>query len=350
MEGEGVTVVGTILEPAALEGPAHRAELRIERGLVGTVERGAVVPIAWEERARARPPRFADGDRVLVVLVPLSGHSIWRQRFPEHEERARVLGVAERGGAFLRSPRAGEVTLLEHYLALGRVGQLDAQLDPTSARRLAGALRRPDFSARQRGSLLELVAKRRLESLHEPLEVLAGSDELAPAPVFEALGRLDGTLTPAQTTRLLARSDSPAHRAVGARYASGPEVERRLARLIRRDAAPEVRAAALSRLVELRGVGAMDRVIYGLGDEDVRVRETAILSIGALGPEAVPALRDEVENGGPEAAQAAVGALAVAGGDSGRRALVEIAETHPDPGVRDLARAALGRPIGHSHD
>ena len=38
-----------------------------------------------------------------------------------------------------------------------------------------------------------------------------------------------------------------AHRAAGARYASGPEVEKRLDRLIRRDAAPEVRAAALRR-------------------------------------------------------------------------------------------------------
>jgi HEAT repeat protein len=177
-----------------------------------------------------------------------------------------------------------------------------------------------------------------------------GSDALAPVVVFEALGRLDGVLTPAQTTRLLAQPESAAHRAVGARYASGPEIDKRLDRLIRRDAAPEVRAAALRRLVELRGVGAIDRVVYGLGDEDVRVREAAILSIGALGPDALPALRDVVENGPTEAARSAVGALSMMQDDAARRALVEISETHPDAGVRTLARTALGRPIGHRHE
>jgi hypothetical protein len=42
-----------------------------------------------------------------------------------------------------------------------------------------------------------------------------------------------------------------------------------------------------------------------------------------------------------------VAALALAGGPASARALAEIAELHPDPGVRLLARTALGRPIGH---
>jgi hypothetical protein len=383
MEGGGATVVGTVLQPRHVEGPAWRAELRIESALDAEIERGAVVPIVWEERARARPVRFGDGDRVLVVLGPLSGHSVWRQRFPEYAERSRLLMVAADGGAFLRAPRFGEVTTLEHFLGLApedrelnagvgylvrlvesgqpllaeaavgrldRVGRLDSQLDPTSAQRLVAALLRTDLVPRQRDALLALIGERKLESLREPLEARANSGVLAPAPIFEGLGRLDGELTPAQTLRLVSNPDSPAHRAAGARYATGPESEKRLERLLRRDGAPEVRAAALTRLVELRGVDAIDRAVYGLEDEDPEVREAAIRSIGTLGPEAVQALREIVDSGSPYAAQGAVGALSLAGGEAGYRALVEIAETHPDEGVRTLARTALGRPIGHRHE
>ena len=79
------------------------------------------------------------------------------------------------------------------------------------------------------------------------------------------------------------------------------------------------------------------------------VRATAATSLGSLGDEAVPELRAVVEYGSPEAQRAAVTGLMFTGTAAGSAALLEIAATHPDPGVRKLARVALGEDMGHGH-
>jgi HEAT repeat protein len=61
----------------------------------------------------------------------------------------------------------------------------------------------------------------------------------------------------------------------------------------------------------------------------------------------VPTLRDALPAASPELAREIVAALSLAGGPQAAEALVELAETHPDPGVRLLAKSALGREIGH---
>jgi len=392
LETAPLAVVGELGTPVALDDEAWTAELRVTRALRGEApdraqrgEAGRTLRIAWEERARSRPVRFGAGDRVLLALEPLPGHSIWRRRIPDPARRRGTLAIAERGGAFLRAPGLGAVGLLEHYLALppearvrnrgvgylvqllaaeppmaraalerlAAVPELDAALDPTSARRWVAALVRsdsagPERDAPERTALLGLVGERSLESLRPALVELADAGALAPAVVFEALGRLDGALPAERARALLARDDSAAHRAAGARYA--PEaLADALPPLVRRDPAPRVRAAAISRWIGLRGVDGVDRAVFALDDADEEVRRAALVALGKLGPTAVPVLRGYVDDGAPHVARAAVGALAVAGGQAGYRALAEIAETHPDPGVRLLARTALGRPIGETH-
>jgi HEAT repeat protein len=75
-----------------------------------------------------------------------------------------------------------------------------------------------------------------------------------------------------------------------------------------------------------------------------------VRALGSLGADAVPGLRRTVDSGGPDAARAAVGALQLTGSPEAAAALVEIAESHRDEGVRALATIALGRQLGHTHD
>jgi len=377
LERAPVSVVGVASDVRRLDDEAWTARIQVERVLAGGP--GDSLVIAWEERARSRTVRFQGGDRVLVCLEALPGHSIWRQRIPDRKQRAVTLGVANGGEAFLRHPAGGSVGVLEHYLALAprerelnpgvgylvrlardaqlalaesavtrmaRIADLGSALDPTSAERLVSALIRPDATRRLAAGILDLVESRGLESLRPALEARLAAPELPPAPIVEALARLDGGLSSERSLELLGMQDAPAHRAIGARYASGQAADR-LPRLLREDPSPEVRAAAATRWIELRGPEGVERALVALEDPDPVVQRAALLAIGTLGPEVVPPLRDVALNGQPHAAGAAVAALRAAGGPDAWQTLREIAASHPDEGVRLLARAALGRPIGH---
>lgn len=381
LEASPASVVGNVGEPRRLDERAYTAKLTVEEPLTGPIERGAVVAIAWEERSPSRAVRFRKGDRLLLALEPLPGMSIWRERVPELEERLAMLFVARGGGAFLRAPSLGSEGLLKHFLALppelrernagvgylielaegaqlqlaeacverlAAVRRLDAEIDPTSAQRLVRALLRPDASDDLRVGILGLVERGPLESLRPPLTALLSGEALPPALALDALGRLDDGLPAPLVARLLASGAAAEYRALGARYASGP-AEARLPELLRTDSSPAVRIGAVERWVELRGVDGIDYAIFALDDADPTVRRAALAAIGRLGPPAVPALREVIDKGPTHAARAAVGALLIAGGPEAARTLAEIAENHPDEGVRALARTALGRPIGHRH-
>ena len=370
-------LVAVFEAPRPLDGEAYVALARVERTLMGqTRER---VEVVWEERARQRPVRFAAGDRVLLALEPLPGHSVWRQRIPDAEQRARSLYVALEGEAFARAPSAGAVLELEHYLRLppdlreratgvgylaalaegaeppiaasalerlAAVPDLDAQLDPGAAASLVRALLRDDDDGALRERTLALVGSGPLRALRPLLIVLAAREPLAPAAVFDALGRVDGALPSEQALRLLAVSDADDHRRAGARYASGAAVQR-LPAVLKSDAAPKVRAAAVTRWLEVEGVGGADRASPALRDSDAEVRNVALMALAQLGPDAVPVLRAAIETAPPEVARSAVAALTVAGGPASTSVLRQLADTHPDEGVRMLAGAALGRPMGH---
>lgn len=378
LEEAPLAAVVVLDAPQPIDDEAWRATGSIESSLRGSAPER--VSIAWEERARLRPVRFAAGDRVLLALEALPGYSIWQQRIPDPEQRVRTLSIAEGGGAFLRSPSPGGLLVLEHYLSLppdlrarnagvgyliqlaesaerplaeaaverlASVRRLDPEIDPTSATRWIHALLRPDASDGLREGLLALCGSAHLLSLRPPLQSLADREPPAPALAFEALGRIEGSLPSARAQRLIVMRDSASHRRVGALYASGAALEQ-LPSLLRSDPAPEVRGAAAARWLDAKGIAGLDRVRPALRDSDPRVRDATLLELARLGPGAVPALRAEVDSAPPEGARSAVAALALAGGPASARALAEIAELHPDPGVRLLARTALGQPIGHA--
>ena len=382
LERVPVAVSGEVKKAAQLDLHGHSARLEIETALVGPLRPGRVLWIAWEELSPSRPPRFRDGDRILVALDSLPGVSLWLDRIPDWEMRSNTLLVAMRGDAFLRNPSAGSVNLLAHYLALprdeklgaagagllarlaadgelplaissieriARISQLDARLEPPSAQALVRALLRPDADDRLRSALLNLIGDRRLESLRPALEQRTGDPELAPAIVFAALGQLDGSL-PASTTRALGSKSPPEYRAAAARYASGPEAEKQLAITLSRDPSPEVRVAALERLITLAGGRVPEAALIALGDPHPIVRSTAIRELGSLGPDVIAELRDVVNEGqNLAAARSAVAALVLTRTPEAKTVLAEIADDHSDPGVRSLAAIALGRDVGAQH-
>ena len=378
LERAPVVLVARVDGVRKLDAHAHAAEAVVEQTLRGSQQRGDTLRLAWEELSPSRPARFAEGGRVLLALGRLSGASIWRQRIPDPQARVGTFGVAERGNAFVRDPAPGAVQLLEHFLALSaelrednpgvahlvrlaesaqpvlagaaierldEVGDLDAALDPRSSARVVTVLLREPSSLGQ--AALELVGRHRPEALREPLQARAAADGSAPAVIYDALARLDGELPETLAALLLQRDDSAQHRAVGARHAPVAS-SRSLVRLLRDDPAPEVRANAVARLVEQGGVAELDRVLFALGDADPTVRSRAMLAVADLGDEAVPGLRSVVENGTPDAARTAVGALRNTGPE-GLRVLQQVARDHPDESVRTLASIALGGHVGHQH-
>jgi hypothetical protein len=379
LEAAPAAVVAMVGETRQIDAHGHTAVLVVESALAGPVPAGAQLRIGWEELASSRAPRFEPGERVLVALERLPGASIWAARFPDPELRARVFAVAERGDAFLRAPAHRSLDLLRHYLALAardregaqgaallcalaargepalavgavarlaRHTELAGELDAGAAALLVEALLRTDAALAD--PILELAARARPPALRAPLEALAARDALAPPVVFAALAALDGEVAPARARRLLAASD-PAYREVAVRHASGPGAREELARLARADPAPEVRAAAVERLVAMQGSAALEDGLGALHDPEPRVRGAAARALGTLGASAVPGLRRAVDSSDLDAARAAVVALHLSGDPEAAAALAEIAESHRDESVRTLAAIALGRRIGHAH-
>jgi len=375
--GPGAAVL-VFEEPRRVDGETWVADATIERSFYGG-EAGSRVAVAWEELAHQRPVRFAAGDRVLCALESLPGQSIWRQRFPDPKLRASTLAIAEKGDAFLRAPSLGALLLLQHYLALpaemrqrnagvgylvdiaaeaepsfaaagverlAAVPNLDAQIDPSSAARLVAALLRPDAPDDLVAGLLALIRSGPLRALRPTLDAYASRDALAPSRVYEALGRIDDGLPAALAERLLAVRDSEPLRAAGARFATGSALER-LPRVLRSDPAASVRGIAAQRWLAMKGIAGAPELRPALLDADRDVRLAALLALAQRGPEAVPTLRDALPAASPELTREIVAALALAGGPEAAQALVELAEKHPDAGVRLLAKSALGREIGH---
>jgi len=380
LEASPLTIVALVEGAQVIDSQSRRALLRVEQAVNGEVPTGSRIPVVWEERSRERADRFANGDRILVSLLPLPQQSIWLQRLPDPEERTSFSFVAERGNAFLRSPTVGGVDLLRHYallspsertgplgvgtliqLATGaqlplassaierldQIAELDAKLDPPSSRRLVVTMLRSDAGDGLATAVIELIGRHHLEAVRSALEArLAAAQAPAEAVVYRALGRLDGELSPERTDWLL-ENGSAEYRETAARFASGPDAGRRLGRLLKRDQAPAVRSAAVERLVVLRGKKAADAAAGALEDPSADVRHAAARAMGSLGAGGVPALRGVVDRGSQNGARAAMAGLVLSQTQESVVALIEISGSHPDEGIRLLAKIALAQPIGH---
>ena len=380
LERSRASAVGRVEQVRALDVHGFAAALVVETPLTGGLERGQIVELAWEELARGRAPRFSENDRILVALERLPDASLWSQRFPEPGARERVLAVAAEGDAFLRRPTLGSVERLHHYLQLepelrrsaagaSILAQLvafaelplardaarhltswpgiDKFVDEGIAGSLVDGLVRPDGSDALRAELLELIVTRRLEAARPALELIVEGEEPAPSVVYVALARLDGGLTAERSSELLGR-DALDLRVAGARYASGPEAVAQLRGLLRGDPAPEVRAAAVGRLVALERASALEPALASLDDEASLVRGAAAKALAGLGAPAVGPLVEVAKGGSPEAAQAAVLALRKTETRESLRALRSLASSHPDSQIRSLATLALGS-MGEHH-
>ncbi len=377
----------------------------------GATEPGTAVRIAWEELATGRPARFADSERVLVCLERLGTASIWRRRIPDSSVRRQTAGIAMQGDAFLRDPAPGTLDVLHHYLSLapedretatgaGYLAALTARaqlpLAEDAARRLAEmqdaggrlageddalivqALQREDAGGGLEAALLDVVRASATASMAKALRAATRAPRTPPARLFEALAIAAGGLSVSDVSGLLA-SDEPAYRLVVARTLSGQRAAETLTKLLESDPSPEVRAGAVRGLARVEAGAALLRVLATLCDPDAGVRSAAAATAATMGDAAVPGLVKVVfggtepggtEPGGTEpsgsapggdeagqhpacpgsedAARAALDALS-RGGPASRKALVDIAARHPDPGLRKLAGVALGELDAHIH-
>jgi hypothetical protein len=377
LETAPLAVVGQVHERAALDRSGWRATLVVESALVGDARPGTSVPITWEELASAPPPRFADGDRVLVALEPLTSGSLWRARFPDVEEYLRVRAVAQRGEAFLRNPSLGGVQQLGHYLRLpraersgatgqrhllalaadaepalavsaaARLAQLGgAELEPGSLELALRALARADSDPALAAELLAWVERAQPAGLAGRLDQALAETPRPPSGWVRARGLLPGSLAGERLAGLLA-DPSPTQRAAAV-SAAGAAQREELAALARSDPAPEVRSAALRRLARLDGAGALETLLAAFSDREASVRNEAARNVSGLGSETVPRLR-EVALGWPDPApETAVLALRFSGAADAVTVLSELADAHPDPRIRSLAALAIGRPLGHA--
>jgi len=385
IEGSPRTVVGEIRNPKQLDDRGWVAEFAVETSLVAPEgASNSAFSVAWDERVAPRPVRFRHGDRVLLSLTPLPDWSLWRQRLPDPEVRAKTFAVAHRGDAFLRRPRLGSVSLLEHFVRLSpaerdsevgvrilarlaegaelplarsaierleRVPSLNEALDASPARSLVAALLRPDADDTLTRMWIEFAARRRPAALRSPLEaqLAAAGDELAPAVLYAALGAVTDGLS-GKTLAFLLEHGPAEHRVAAASNATGPEAPAALRKLLRRDPEPAVRLAAVKRLAALEGPRALEPTARALDDPDNQVRLAAAEVLAGMGSEALPRLQRAVEDGPAPAARAAVSGLSQLGTPESQAVLREIAQTHPDHGIRTLARIAVGMCVGHVHE
>jgi len=373
-------VSGIIQSSRKLDATGWTAELAVDRKLLGDVQVGTTVQIAWEELAASRQVRFDDGERVLVVLEPLPAQSLWARRFADAQKRVYV--VARNGEAFLRSPDATTLNSLEHYLAMGR----EARKGAPGARRLAELIasghraiamealdvleNRTDLAAAlgdDGGSLLlqaarsegrdhairaralRLAAKSGLRGVKEAALALAQPGSSMRAEAYRALGILPHGLTPQEAEALLDDPD-PELRVVGIALATDPAKRERLIKMARSDDSPTVRATAGATLLVRHREQAIQDALPLLEDKDRNVRAAIGHALGELGDAAIEPLKRVVETGSEDAAVAAVLGLANAGAEGGV-ALVSIGHLHPSEKVRTAANLALGKgpPKAHGH-
>jgi len=374
-ETAAATVTGLVVAVTRIDQHGYAATLVVDRVLSGGAAPGERLHIAWEELSPARPPRFRDGDAVLVALEPLPSGSLWQQRFAG-TPRATPSVVAAAGEAFLVKPDGATVELLGTFLGLSAadrlagagvgalarlvadgntavaaaaltrldgVPDLGARITATAAADLGRGLRR-DVPRLQLG-ILTLVAQHRLAALRPAVAAAARPGASLEAPALVALADLDGGLPPGEVEGLLGRreADVRAAAAYGARDAG---LQPRLARLVRRDPDPRVRAAAATALLRSAGVPALERVAPAFADRDAAVRTAAARAAGQLGTPAVAPLLTLAQRQ-PRTGAAVVVALEGIGPEA-RPALQMLSRTHPDRAVRHLADLALGR-AGAAH-
>jgi hypothetical protein len=372
------TVLGRVDRVAQIDRQGYKALLSVERSLAGPFTAGTQLDIAWEELSPERPSRFAAGDRVLAVVEPLPTGSMWNNRFPTPLRNDRVVVLAGNYDAFLLDPDTRSVDLLAAYLRLSssersgpagiaalanvvadatesiarealeildRLEALPVAEGSATAAALKRALLLESRSEQLRRRLLALVARQRTAALRPVVAELAQPQSRFEAEALAALGSIDGSLPADQIATLLGR-DQPAVRAVAVRFLKGPEAAERLAALSRQDPSPEVRTAAVERLVKTEGPEAVTSALPVLTDPDLTVRSAAAAGIGELGEIAVPALKTRAAAGNGDEAKAAILALHYAG-PGGAAALREIAATHSDMQIRRLAELALGRASEH---
>jgi hypothetical protein len=369
-----LVVLGRVRGPAQLDLHGWRAEIEVERVLRGDAAPDASLAIGWEELSARRPPRFADGQRVVLALEPLPPGSLWSRRFPSRDARA----VSARAEAFLREPDAATLEPLAAFLALAPEARDQAagiaalaalaargeprvaasalsrletvpalpERMPAEATQSLGALvadagRPPEL----RGTLADLAARRELRALEPALDAVAGAPGPAQGAAVDALGRLRGGL-PAERAAALLASGDPAVRAAVVRRAgagvSAAELRKRLAG----DAAGGVRGAAAEALADREAEAAMPALVPALRDADPGARAGAMRAVVTVGPAALPPLREEIWQAAPDAEpDRLAGAVLVLAllGPEGVAELGRIAHEHPNPRLRRLAELGLGR-------
>lgn len=374
--GATCTAVGRIEAREQLDAHGFAAWLTVERVLAGDCGAAPRLRLGWEELARGRAPRFADGDRVVAALEPIPGHTLWRSRFAADLARGPVYTPAARGDAWERDPDAATVDLLGAFvaagaddarrialahlartapsgLALAAVARLDADgggaapLPAEAATALAACLADAGRPPEVRRRVLAAAGRARWANLRDAVAAAgaAGSDVAAPA--IAALADIDGMLPDERVATLLASTDAGL-RAVGARYAQSEAALDALAPLALADPAAEVRAAAAATLVRHRGVAAFAAIRPAFGDAAPEVPVALAAAIAPLGASAVAPL-EELFLGG-SFAEARGAALALHGlGAPGRECLARLAREAGDERRRHLAEIAVGRLETHTH-
>lgn len=374
--GATCTAVGRIEARAQLDQHGYAAWLAVERVLAGDCGSTERLRLGWEELARGRAPRFADGDRIVAALEPIPGHTLWRTRFAADLAHGPVYTPAARGTAWQGAPDAATTDLLAAFLAAGddaarrialarlartappglalaAVARLDAEgsgaapLPDAASAALAACLADADRPRDVRAGILAAAGRGRWAALRRAVEAAAAAGSDVAAPAVAALADIDGMLADDRVAALLASTDA-ALRAVGARYAQSDAALDALPPLALTDPAAAVRAAAAATLVQRRGVAAFAVIRPAFGDPAAEVPVALAAAIAPLGESAVAPL-EELFVGGTFA-EARGAALALHGlGAPGRECLARLAREADDERRRHLAEIAVGRLETHRH-
>ena len=304
IESAPVTVLARVDAVQSVDISGYVATLTVLQPLRGAAA-GAPLTVLWEELARGRPARLANGQTRPRRARRAAGRIAVAPALPP-TTRARERSPATANAPASTIRRRATSQLLTRYAALppdadagaARVGAARHRRQRVAAARgrrartiapRAGAHRGdpgqgsrrpardwpPTASARRRCASRSSARRRRRGGRRRGPRSSNWRDRAARSKpeALMAIAAVDGGLPPARAEALLDRPEA-AVRAVGARFASGNAVERRLPALVRSDPDPRVRAAAAV---------ALAATPHRLGRRRLRAGAGRSRSVGPLG-------------------------------------------------------------------
>ncbi len=355
------------------------ATVRVGKTLKGELVGDAALVVEMRDRPNTAPI-FRAGEEVVVFLRPADKNSYLRKQLPAAEyyqviadhaclsakdasQAAQTRTLVERVGHSQQKPdpdprrraendraltfdliAARDATLVQDGAAsLGDIPDLAATLRPDERQRLETALGRDDLPPQVRVSLVRAIGAARLKAMIPALRALHDQPPEVQAAVWATLAQLGAPPSQDEWEQQLSSSDAGV-RAVAVREylrTMGTAGIGRVGSAAVHDPDASVRVAAIKALGKTQRPEALPPLQQAFTDESAEIYQAAVQAINEIGgrPAAEVLAKLSFDAPPPNQRLALTALLFMVGPDD--PLVVHIAETHPNPDMRDLIQHGI---------